>query len=616
MVTHLKLVAVGDGGVGKSCLLIANATGHFPHAYVPTVFGSWVMDLRLKEKDYRLALWDTAGQVTIKLFLRIICLAMNGDFFPQEDYDRLRPLSYPGSDIVFICFSVNNRDSFENIREKWIPELHLHCPNVPKVLVACKTDLRHTGTGDYVTYAEGSKVAKDLGLRYQETSALNREGLTSCFSRAITEATEGLAVRRRKKERLRFFKRTLKEIPSPPNMPPTEKAPWIDIATSRFADDWRGMLEKPIHSDVTFILGEGKPLAAHKLVMCCSSSFFCQVLGMTPLYKSSKTRSVANLHSFSHEAMNAGRIEGISKISEEIIQVKGQRRRHTTIKLNSNIKQTTFTSVLEFLYTGIPNLLRNHRDINLQDLNDIITVSRIFKLTRLGEICQNYVMEHDFLNPSIGSFLNDETGQKMKELYFNNPEHADVVFNVQGQTIYAHRVVLCARCGVLATMFRDQLRGEIEVVMKVDIPATSAEGFLAFLEYLYTDHAPIEEVDVLGLIVLADMYDQKRLINMCELYITKQVERSVTKQIKHANIDVIGVLLASQVYNAHQLTAWCLHFISSNYTAFKHRSDFYQLKGDNLELVTKNQWPPVSYLKQIAEYQIEWTGNDVECSLM
>lgn len=51
-----------------------------------------------------LALWDTAG---------------------QEDYDRLRPLSYPDTDVILMCFSVDSPDSLENIPEKWTPEVSI-----------------------------------------------------------------------------------------------------------------------------------------------------------------------------------------------------------------------------------------------------------------------------------------------------------------------------------------------------------------------------------------------------------------------------------------------------------------------------------------------------------
>jgi len=73
------------------------------------------------------------------------------------------------------------------------------------------------------------------------------------------------------------------------------------------------------------------------------------------------------------------------------------------------------------------------------------------------------------------------------------------------------------------------------------------QTFLAFLEYIYTDHAPIEESDAVGIIVLADEYGQKRLITLCELYITKEIDRSVAKRIERSEVDVIGLLHTCQV---------------------------------------------------------------------
>jgi len=95
--TRIKLVAIGDGAVGKTSMLIAFAKGSFPDTYVPTVFENYTANMVHNEKKVLLHLWDTAG---------------------QEDYDRLRPLSYPGSDIVLLCFSLVTEASFEQIKEK------------------------------------------------------------------------------------------------------------------------------------------------------------------------------------------------------------------------------------------------------------------------------------------------------------------------------------------------------------------------------------------------------------------------------------------------------------------------------------------------------------------
>src|ERR1044072_3632466 len=92
-----KLVIVGDGACGKTCLLIVFSKGTFPEIYVPTVFENFVSTIMVDGKNIELALWDTAG---------------------QEDYDRLRPLSYPDAHVVLICFSIDSPDSPHNGQQK------------------------------------------------------------------------------------------------------------------------------------------------------------------------------------------------------------------------------------------------------------------------------------------------------------------------------------------------------------------------------------------------------------------------------------------------------------------------------------------------------------------
>jgi len=84
-----KLVVVGDGACGKTSLLLVQSGKPFPEGYVPTVFENYLSAFWVDNKPVELTLWDTAG---------------------QEDYDRLRPLSYPDADIVLICFSIGYPD--------------------------------------------------------------------------------------------------------------------------------------------------------------------------------------------------------------------------------------------------------------------------------------------------------------------------------------------------------------------------------------------------------------------------------------------------------------------------------------------------------------------------
>jgi len=68
---------------------------------------------------------------------------INSNNIGQEDYDRIRPLSYPDSHVILICFSIDSPDSLENVEEKWISEVLHFCPKLSIILVGCKKDLRN-----------------------------------------------------------------------------------------------------------------------------------------------------------------------------------------------------------------------------------------------------------------------------------------------------------------------------------------------------------------------------------------------------------------------------------------------------------------------------------------
>ncbi|KAJ8404061.1 hypothetical protein AAFF_G00344110 [Aldrovandia affinis] len=180
-----KLVIVGDGACGKTCLLIVFSKDQFPEVYVPTVFENYVADIEVDSKQVELALWDTAG---------------------QEDYDRLRPLSYPDTDVILMCFSIDSPDSLENIPEKWTPEVKHFCPNIPIILVGNKKDLRndeHTRRElakmkqEPVKQEEGRDMANRIAaFGYMECSAKTKDGVREVFEMATRAA---LQARRGKK---------------------------------------------------------------------------------------------------------------------------------------------------------------------------------------------------------------------------------------------------------------------------------------------------------------------------------------------------------------------------------------------------------------------------------
>ncbi|XP_015070754.1 rac-like GTP-binding protein 3 isoform X3 [Solanum lycopersicum] len=156
----IKCVTVGDGAVGKTCMLICYTSNKFPTDYVPTVFDNFSANVVVEGTTVNLGLWDTAG---------------------QEDYNRLRPLSYRGADVFVLAFSL------------WIPELQHYAPGIPVVLAGTKLDLRedkhfladHPGLVP-VTTAQGEELRKQIGAAYYiECSSKTQQNVKAVFDAAI-----------------------------------------------------------------------------------------------------------------------------------------------------------------------------------------------------------------------------------------------------------------------------------------------------------------------------------------------------------------------------------------------------------------------------------------------
>ncbi|KAK7348520.1 hypothetical protein VNO80_23078 [Phaseolus coccineus] len=193
----IKCVTVGDGAVGKTCMLISYTSNTFPTDYVPTVFDNFSANVTVDGSTVNLGLWDTAG---------------------QEDYNRLRPLSYRGADVFLLCYSLISKASYENISKKWIPELRHYAPNVPIVLVGTKLDLRddkqflidHPGA-TRITNAQGEELKKMIGaVTYIECSSKTQQNVKTVFDAAIKVALRPPKPKKKpRKKRTYFVKKTV-----------------------------------------------------------------------------------------------------------------------------------------------------------------------------------------------------------------------------------------------------------------------------------------------------------------------------------------------------------------------------------------------------------------------
>ncbi|KAM0277765.1 hypothetical protein ACHAQH_005558 [Verticillium albo-atrum] len=183
-----KLVLLGDGACGKTSLLNVFTRGYFPTVYEPTVFENYVHDIFVDNVHIELSLWDTAG---------------------QEEFDRLRSLSYDDTDLIVLCYSVDSKDSLENVESKWVGEIADNCPGVKLVLVALKCDLRESNDEDngdadgqpqapqpgekrnptLINYDQGLEVARRIqASRYLECSAMKNRGVNEAFTEAARVA--------------------------------------------------------------------------------------------------------------------------------------------------------------------------------------------------------------------------------------------------------------------------------------------------------------------------------------------------------------------------------------------------------------------------------------------
>ncbi|XP_040190534.1 rho-related GTP-binding protein RhoG-like [Rana temporaria] len=170
----IKCVVVGDGGVGKTCLLMCYQTNTFPEEFYPRVLENYTVQITVDGKTVSLNLWDTHG---------------------NEEPDRIRPLVYPKTNVAIICFSIASTPSYENVKYKWYPEVSHHCPNIPILLVDTKKDLRTDPNVINklkeknqlpISHQQGVSLSREIdAAKYMECSALNQDGVQEVFSESV-----------------------------------------------------------------------------------------------------------------------------------------------------------------------------------------------------------------------------------------------------------------------------------------------------------------------------------------------------------------------------------------------------------------------------------------------
>nr|XP_972208.2 PREDICTED: ras-like GTP-binding protein RhoL isoform X1 [Tribolium castaneum] len=163
MKNQIRITVVGDGDTGKTCMLIVYKDRKFDERYIPTVFDVYSMTITIDRKEYTMILQDTAG---------------------QEEFDKLRQLAYKETDVFILCYAVNDANSWDNVKEKWAPEIRRCCPRAKLILAATKCDLENERILDKKS---GQKLAKLIKADdFIENSAKLRWNVDETICLALT----------------------------------------------------------------------------------------------------------------------------------------------------------------------------------------------------------------------------------------------------------------------------------------------------------------------------------------------------------------------------------------------------------------------------------------------
>merc|ERR1712228_19355 len=170
----------------------------------------------------------------------------------------------------------------------------------------------------------------------------------------------------------------------------------------------------------------------------------------------------------------------------------------------------------------------------------------------------------------------------------------------------AHKIVPWSRNDNFQTKLNDAFKDSTDPMLIFN--DVKSKTFGVFLEYLYTDHAPLndqneDDIDYMDLLKFSYFMRERRLISWCEYLMSKVIEKAVEQSIERADIDIIDLLIKAQKFNAKQLEKFLLHFICTNYVPMRKKKSYALLKGNNLKYIEKNRWPPKWYEDECKEYE-------------
>ncbi|KAM9952584.1 hypothetical protein ACTFIR_007638 [Dictyostelium discoideum] len=175
--SYIKLLVLGDSKTGKTTMMMTYSTGSFPTGYVPSHVDATSLDIEYNEQVCHVGFWDSSA---------------------LAEFDNTRPSTYPNTNVIILCFSIDSPTSFENVSRKWIPEIRQYAPSIhtPIILLGTKCDLRQdentinslkeSNQMPPISYKQGLALSKEIkATMYLECSSLCNQGVNEIFKQVV-----------------------------------------------------------------------------------------------------------------------------------------------------------------------------------------------------------------------------------------------------------------------------------------------------------------------------------------------------------------------------------------------------------------------------------------------
>ncbi|XP_029766791.1 rho-related BTB domain-containing protein 3 isoform X1 [Terrapene carolina triunguis] len=536
------------------------------------------------------------------------------DIFDSDWYTSQNLIG--GADIIVIKYSVNDKSSFQEVKDSYVPMIKRalnHC-SIPVIIsavgarkseVPCTCPLCTLDRGSCVTASEGIQLAKELGATYLELHSLSDFYIGKYFG-GVLEYFMIQSLNQKSSEKMKKRKKSHKcHGVKPPQLEQPEKMPILKGEASHYNSDLHNLLICCQCVDVIFYSEDLKEVVeAHKIVLCSVSHVFMLLFNVkspADIQDSSIIRTAQTLFAVNSEAMFPVSNRG-SPCGPPVRVI---------------VKDSFFcfclSDILHFIYSGAFQWELLEEDIKkkLKDPGEAELVLEKVKciLKTPGKVnSSENCRSHQTARPL-------QLCDTSLRLFFNTHVLADVIFQIQGATVPAHRAVLVARCEVMAAMFNGSY---IEAnSFLVPVYGVSKDTFLSFLEYLYTDSCcPASILQAMSLLICAEMYQVSRLQHICELYIITQLQSMPSRELASTSLSIVSLLRKAKFHNSDCLSTWLLHFIATNYLIFSQKPEFQDLSAEERNFVEMHRWPSHMYLKQLADYRNYINSQKCHCIVM